>query len=62
MRTFMRIQKLCIVLPLAVALVACQERASDDLSTARDLTGTWRLVSYRLIGAEGETTYPFGGA
>ncbi len=60
MRTFMRIQKLCIVLPLAVALVACQERASDDLSTARDLTGTWRLVSYRLIGAEGETTYPFG--
>ena len=57
----MRIQKLCIVLPLAGALVARQERASDDLSTARDLTGTWRLVSYRLIGAEGETTYPFGG-
>ena len=37
MRTFMRIQKLCIVLPLAGALVACQERASDDPSTAQDL-------------------------
>jgi len=28
--------------------------------SVRDLTGTWRLVSYRLIGADGDTTYPFG--
>ncbi len=48
----------CIALPLA--LVACQEGARDESLTAPDLTGTWRLVSYRLISAEGDTTYPFG--
>lgn len=55
-----RFRGLCIALPLALGLIACQEGASNDESMAQDLTGTWRLVSYRLISAEGGTTYPFG--
>ena len=57
-----RFQDLFIGVPLALALglVACQEGARGDPSTGQDLTGTWRLVSYRLITAEGDTTYPFG--
>ena len=71
----MRFRTLCIVLPLVSGLVACQDMTSQDIanedmttqngsndatSTTPDLTGEWRLDSWHLIDADGETTYPFG--
>ena len=49
-----------IALPALVGLLACQGGPSDDAAAAPDLVGTWRLVSWQVTDAEGQTTYPFG--
>jgi hypothetical protein len=51
---------LFVGLPLAIALLACQEEARDHTAAEHGLTGVWHLVSWRLTNADGEVTYPYG--
>ena len=55
-----------VLLLLCICLVSCQPSGpkSSDTShaTRRDLIGTWRLLSIRLVGPNGPAVDPFFGA
>jgi hypothetical protein len=54
-----------VLLLLCIGFVSCQPsgpRSSDTShATRRDLIGTWRLLSIRLVGSNGSTVDPFFG-